>query len=112
MLLHLTQLLDRHQIQTLISIAERNPFQDGRETAGERLKDRKHVDQLRPNPNDTRELQSIVMQALSARSEFEDFALPRGMLTPRISRYGVGMGYGPHFDALMMGNEQHAATFP
>ncbi|MCB1744807.1 MAG: Fe2+-dependent dioxygenase [Gammaproteobacteria bacterium] len=110
MLLHLPRLLDRQQVRTLLDIAERNPYQDGRETAGERLKEVKHVDQLRPSPQDTRTIQNIVMGALGARNEFEDFAFPKGMLIPRISRYGEGMGYGAHFDSFVMGSEHPIRT--
>ncbi len=51
-----------------------------------------------------------VASALSANITFNQFALPRRLMIPLLSRYDVGMAYGLHTDeaVLSMGNPQSA----
>jgi PKHD-type hydroxylase len=44
----------------------------------------------------------LVGAAFSRSREFVDFAMPRRIAPPLISRYGVGMKYGEHADAAIM----------
>jgi PKHD-type hydroxylase len=57
--------------------------------------------QAHRDPNDTKYAESvqIVSVAFSRSREFRDFALPKRMSHPLLSRYDAGMRYGAHADA-------------
>ena len=61
-------------------------------------------DNLQADAGDTHFVESmqIVSGAMSRSREFVDFALPRRIAPPLLSRYGPGMKYGEHADAAVM----------
>ena len=103
MLLKLPKLLTPDEVRSVLAIAETGRFEDGRISAGDYLHDLKRNLQFEPSGTAADQLNGIVLRALVRSHEFNSFAVPRRFITPRISRYETGMGYGPHIDQVIMG---------
>ncbi len=103
MLLKLPKLLTPEEVQAVLAIAETGRFEDGRTSAGDYLHGLKRNLQFEPSGPAADQLNGIVLRALVRSHDFNSFAVPRRFITPRISRYETGMGYGPHIDQVIMG---------
>lgn len=73
-------------------------FVDGRTTAGWHAAAVKRNAQAKPS----RELQSLVLQALKRNAVFQLAVRPRAIRPPLFSRYEAGMEYGRHVDDAIM----------
>ena len=103
-------LLKPADVQTLLKIAEEGEMVDGRATAGALLHDAKINQQLKPTNEQRRQITSIVSKAIDGNREFKNFALPKRILPPMISRYETGMEYGSHIDNPILGGTDHIRT--
>ncbi len=94
-------LLDLGQLTELRRIAAAAEFVDGRiSNPHSRVKDN-----LQLNDQDAYERSSrIVLDALYAHEDFVNFAFPRAVLPPLMTRYTRGMRYGAHPDAAYVGS--------
>ena len=103
-------LLKPADVQTLLGIAEKGNMVDGRSTAGELLHKAKKNQQLKPTTQQRNQIVSIITKAIESNEEFKNFALPKRILPPMISRYEPGMDYGSHIDNPIMGGTNHVRT--
>ncbi|MCB1864267.1 MAG: Fe2+-dependent dioxygenase [Chromatiales bacterium] len=78
-------------------------FVDGRASASAMLHDRKYNLQRERTSRQADDLDLLVVDALRHNEEFERATLPRRIIPPLFNRYEVGMHYGPHVDAALMG---------
>jgi PKHD-type hydroxylase len=102
MLLCIPKLLEPQEVQQLRDLAAEGRFADGRATAGERVGDVKHNEQLEPTKEQAARLSAILSRAVQHNETFRFYAYPRRMTAPRISRYVAGMEYGSHLDNPIM----------
>ena len=103
-------LLKPADVQTLLGIVEKGDMVDGRSTAGGLLHQAKKNQQLNPTTEQRKQIVSIVTKAIESNDEFKNFALPKRILPPMISRYEPGMEYGSHIDNPIMGGTDHIRT--
>ncbi len=95
-------LLTQDDIARLRVIGQDMKFVDGKRTNAEHPL--KHNLQAPRDPSDALYAESakIVSTAYGRNREFLDFALPKMMSFPLLSRYDVGMKYGRHSDMAFM----------
>ena len=100
MLLKIRNLLAPPEIAQLVALSREMRFVDGR--ASNPANTTKN--NLQADTTDHRFVEStqIVSAALSRSREFVDFAMPKRMAPPLLSRYVPGMQYGAHADAALM----------
>lgn len=99
MILHMPGLLDARALAFVDQVLERAVFVDGSQTAGAAAKHLKRNQELdRQRSPGAAELERLVVNALSANRDFQDFALPHDFSRPIISRYEPGMAYDRHVD--------------
>ncbi len=103
MLATIDNVLDRPAITYLRKAIADGEFIDGQKTAGFRAKRVKHNEQLSPNGDLRKEMDTMVVDALRRSPEFQRVALPRSIQRPLFSRYSIGMNYGLHVDDALMG---------
>ncbi len=103
-------LLKPAEVETLLGIAEKGNMVDGSATAGKLLRQAKKNQQLKPTPGQRKIIVSIITKAIDGNNEFKNFALPKRVLPPMISRYEPGMEYGSHIDNPIMGGTNHIRT--
>lgn len=92
-------LLSADQVAELRRIAASAPFVDGRISNPHSKV--KHNLQLH-EPNAYQKSSQILLQAMRAHEDFNNFALPVAILPPMMTRYTAGMRYGSHFDVAFL----------
>lgn len=99
MILHLPGVFDARALAFVDEVLGRAVFKDGTETAGAAARHLKRNQELdaKKTPGGA-EIERLVIAALSANRDFQDFALPQGFSRPIVSRYEPGMEYGRHVD--------------
>ncbi len=85
-----------HELMPLAS------FDDGSVTAGNLAASTKKNRQMRTNDDPARKIMQLVQQALGRDERFVTLTVPRRMHLA-FNRYDVGMEYGPHHDAGVVG---------
>lgn len=99
MFLEIPDLLSTAEVAELLTITATANFVDGRiSNPNNPAKDNL---QLHDQAAYTRS-SKIMIEALFNRAEFVDFAFPKIVLPPMITKYGVGMKYGAHADAAFI----------
>ena len=83
---------------------EKGPLVSGKITAVGRAQAIKDNLILSPDSSRAGEAVELLVGALKASQAFQAAAWPEAMLRPMFCRYGVGMKYGDHVDAAMMGD--------
>ena len=103
MLLHLPQVLDASQLNTVRSALNGSdaPWVDGRVTAGHQGAAVKRNQQLEESSPLARELGRIVTAALERNALFVSAVLPNRLYPPLFNRYGEGMHFGTHVDGAI-----------
>jgi PKHD-type hydroxylase len=99
------KVLSAEQLAGIHARLEKASWVDGRETAGAEAARIKRNLQLPAGGELATELGDLVRKAVLANDTFRALALPRRMSAPLISRYDVGMEYGPHTDDAFHGKE-------
>jgi PKHD-type hydroxylase len=98
-MLHLPQILNENEIRQARSLLDAAPWDDGRASAGRQAAQVKNNEQLSPDCEQARALQSILLQALDRSPQFLAAALPKKLFPPRFNRYsGSANHYGKHVD--------------
>lgn len=92
-------LLSSTQVDELRAIAAAAPFVDGRISNPHNKA--KNNSQLH-DPAAYQRSAALMLDAFRVSEEFRDFAFPRTIAPPMLSRYKVGMHYGPHADAALL----------
>lgn len=95
----LIPVLSPEQITTLREIAASAPFVDGRITNPHSTV--KNNQQLH-DPAACERSAEIMRAALLGSEEFRDFAFPKAVAPPMLTRYEPGMSYGAHADVALM----------
>lgn len=93
------ELLSPAQVEELRAIAAAAPFVDGRISNPHNTA--KNNTQLH-DPAAYQRAATLMLDAFRASDEFREFAFPRTIAPPLLSRYEVGMHYGPHADAALL----------
>ena len=108
MLLQLKQLLTAEEVTQARQLLDDDaPWLDGRVSAGSQARTRKCNQQLAQDSSASRQLQTLVRQALQREPLFLSAALPRRIYNPLFNRYGGDTNaFGPHVDGAVM----HAAS--
>lgn len=88
------------EVARLVQLAREIPFVDGRQSNPHNIT----KVNLQADTADGRHEESsrIVLDAFTRSRPFQDFAMPRKVAPPLLSRYEVGMKYGPHSDVAFM----------
>lgn len=82
---------------------DRGPFISGKATAVGGAVGLKDNLILSPDSSACARAMELLAGALEAHSGFQTAAWPEAMMRPHFCRYEVGMGYGAHVDAAIMG---------
>ncbi len=100
MLLKIKGLLSAAEVARLAALAKELRFVDGRATNAANVAKKN----LQADPSDPKYAESsqIVGAALARSREFMDFAIPKRMAPPLLSRYEPGMTYGAHADSALI----------
>lgn len=100
MFLEIKNLLSPSELQRLTALASQVAFVDGRASNAANIT--KHNQQVDPRDAAYADTVTIVAESLRRSREFADFALPKRFAPPMLSRYEVGMKYGPHADSAYL----------
>jgi PKHD-type hydroxylase len=103
MFLEIPDLLSPAQVAELLTIAATANFVDGRiSNPNNPAKDNLQLHDQAAYAQSSK----IMIEALFERAEFVNFAFPKIVAPPMITKYGIGMKYGAHADAafIPMGN--------
>ncbi|MEE9432837.1 MAG: Fe2+-dependent dioxygenase [Sphingorhabdus sp.] len=92
-------LLDTAQLSQLTEIAKSAQFVDGK-ISNPHSKVKNNLQLHDPQPY--RDSSLIMLNALMANEEFNNFAFPQRMAPPMITRYQPGMNYGLHTDSAII----------
>ena len=92
------QLLQREELEAVLSYISWQSFSDGGVTAQGLARAVKHNLQIERTGPELSEADQILISALQRNREFQDFAFPKRLMLPMFSRYDPGMEYGPHID--------------
>ncbi len=103
MLLTIEKFLTGDEVARLLGLAETGVFVDGRGTAGAKLHDVKHNEQLKMSEPEARAIHQVLGPAMERSEAFQTFAWPKRVQPPYLSRYTAGMEYGDHIDAPILG---------
>jgi len=99
MFLEIEDLLSAAEVVELLTIATTANFVDGRiSNPNNPAKDNLQLHDQGAYARSSK----IMIEALFGRAEFVNFAFPKIVLPPMITKYGVGMKYGAHADAAFI----------
>lgn len=100
MFLELKALLNPAEVARLMALSKELRFVEGRlSNPANTTKDNLQADLGDPKYQESTQ---IVAQAFARSREFRDFAFPKRIAPPLLSRYEPGMKYGAHADAAVM----------
>jgi PKHD-type hydroxylase len=99
----ISELLSKDQVRTIATKLFSMPFADGSMSGGVLGAELKKNTQVQPNSPDYRELSELVMGVMRRNEVFNQFALPRRILSPIFNSYTQGERYDRHIDAALMG---------
>jgi PKHD-type hydroxylase len=99
MFLEIPDLLSPAQVAELLTIAATANFVDGRiSNPNNPVKDNLQLHDQTAYATSSK----IMIEALFGRAEFVEFAFPKIIAPPMITKYGIGMKYGAHADAAFI----------
>ena len=110
MILTLPELVTPDELALIKQKIATVPFIEGKATAGELLKSVKNNQQIPWNHPVMKEITDLVMRALGRCDAFMSLAQPRRLAAMLVSRYELGMAYGAHVDAPIMGEPNHVRS--
>ncbi|MGF1625794.1 MAG: Fe2+-dependent dioxygenase [Alphaproteobacteria bacterium] len=91
------------------ALIRQTQFDDGSATSGAIAAGRKHNLQMRASGEPAKQVAAIVQQALLQNDDFTRLTVPRRMHIA-FNRYEVGMQYGAHYDAGVVGSGMERAV--
>ena len=98
----ISQVLERSELQQIISSLSSRTFVDGKLTAqglARKVKNNLQASRAKPEPDD---IDQLVFAAFRRNELLQRFAIPGRQTLPVFSRYEPGMEYGPHVDGAVM----------
>lgn len=105
MLVRITHLISKQQLQRIQELLSQARFVDGRLSAGMAAERVKKNEEAFPEHAQIEELNNIVMGNLVRHPVYKNAALPHRVAAPFYARYLPGMYYGDHVDDPVMGAE-------
>ena len=104
MLLHLKNVLTPPEVDSARALLGPDaPWIDGRSSAGDLAVQQKNNEQLAQDSDNARQLQAMVIAALTRDPLLVSAALPRKVFNPLFNRYsGASNHYGVHIDSAVM----------
>lgn len=109
MFVQIDGILSPNELRELRGLIAQSQFDDGSATSGAIAAARKKNLQMRAGGPAAAKVGQIVQGALMRSDEFTRHAIPR-RLHVMFNRYDIGMEYGPHFDAGVVGNGMERAV--
>jgi PKHD-type hydroxylase len=106
MMLHLQNVLDPNQLDSVRRMLADAKFVDGKLSAGMAAKRVKQNLELDRQAQQMGILNNIVMNSLVQHPVYRAGALPLRVASPLYARYTPGMAYGDHLDDAIMGTEE------
>ena len=103
MILKIESLLNSAEVARAREALAGATFVDGRQTAGEAVRDVKNNLQVPHQDTKLDEVRQLISVALLKNEAFTSRVLPRRLLPPMFNRYDAGMEYGGHVDNAIMG---------
>ena len=103
MLLRISHVLGRRELDALAALLQQAHFVDGRLSAGKQAQRVKRNEELSANDERVMQLNDIVMGNLVRHPVYRNAALPHRVAAPYYARYTPGMAYGLHVDDPVMG---------
>ena len=100
MFLQIEDFLSADEVRAVAEIARESKFIEGRRSNPHNLT----KDNVIADPDDpiAQKAGQIALLALQRNEQVNNFALPKRVAMPSLSRYGVGMKYGAHIDAALL----------
>lgn len=98
MFLHIPQILEPDEVETIISFLSQHEFIDGKISAGYSAKLVKENLQLSRHTENKSLIDTIVMEGLNRNESIRKAIFPLKFSSPIFSKYESGMSYGDHFD--------------
>jgi PKHD-type hydroxylase len=98
----ISQVLERSELQQIVSSLASRTFVDGKLTAqglARKVKNNLQASRANPEPDD---IDQIVFAAFRRNELLQNFTIPRRQTLPVFSRYEPGMEYGSHVDGAVM----------
>ena len=102
MLVEITDLLSRAEVDDACDQLAQADWQDGRATAGHRARGVKRNRQLPLDHPLARQLGDLILDRLARTPLFVAATLPLRVLPPRFNRYEDGGSYGDHVDSAIL----------
>jgi PKHD-type hydroxylase len=96
------RLLEREELETVVSYVTQQQFVDGKISAHGLASAVKHNLQIPRATTELTEVDNILITALRRNREYQRFAYPKTSTLPMFSRYDPGMKYGSHIDDAIM----------
>ncbi|HEY9198720.1 MAG TPA: Fe2+-dependent dioxygenase [Gammaproteobacteria bacterium] len=104
MLLTISGVIPKPQLERVRQLLQRGNFQDGKLSAGLEAMRVKNNEEMVQEAELYSALNNIVMGCLVQHPVYQQAALPRRIAAPYYARYTEGMRYGDHIDDPIMGN--------
>jgi PKHD-type hydroxylase len=92
------RLLQREELEAVLSYISWQTFSDGGVTAQGLAREVKHNLQIERTGPELSDADRILIAALERNRDFQDFAFPKRLMLPMFSRYDPGMEYCSHVD--------------
>ena len=103
MLICIPDVLSAAEISSVLDVIANGKFVDGSATAGANGIGIKYNLEFQRPENKLTEIDRLVVSRLMENETFQDFAMPKNIAPPIFSKYEVGMEYGSHVDAPLVG---------
>src|ERR1700730_6994476 len=100
MFLQIHNLLAAAEVQTILEISRQARFIDGKRSNPHNIAKQNLIADT--GDSLSQKASQIALGAIRRNEEAKNFIFPRRILAPTLSRYGVGMKYGPHTDAAFL----------
>lgn len=100
--------LTAQELATIRGLLSSTPYVDGASSAGWSAREVKHNQQADLNSAGYAQMAQIVGDAFQRNGLLQTALMPSAVTHALLNRYGVGMQYGPHVDAAVMGGVGNA----
>jgi len=100
MFLQIPHLLNTAEVEAIAEIARRARFIDGKRSNPHNIAKQNVIADT--TDSSSQKASQIALGALQRSEEAKNFIFPRRVPAPTLSRYSVGMKYGPHTDAAFL----------
>lgn len=100
MFLQIENFLNAAEVQSIADIARQAKFIEGRRSNPHNVTKNNVIQD--PNDSIAQKASQMALAALHRNEEMRNFVFPQRVAVPTLSRYDVGMNYGPHTDAAFL----------